>query len=79
MNKNATKWNGIQMMLEAVGISPKDAIYFGDDNDDIESLKKCGAGIAVANAIDTVKEAADEIVESNDEDGVAKWIERNLL
>ena len=79
MNKNATKWNGIQMMLEAVGISPKDAIYFGDDNDDIESLKKCGAGIAVANAIDAVKETADEVVENNDEDGVAKWIERNLL
>jgi hydroxymethylpyrimidine pyrophosphatase-like HAD family hydrolase len=33
----------------------------------------------VANAIDAAKEAADVVVESNDEDGVAKWIERNLL
>lgn len=79
MNKKATKWNGIQMMLEAMGISSEDAVYFGDDNDDIESLKKCGVGVAVANAIDVVKEAADEIVENNDEDGVAKWIARNLL
>jgi len=76
MNKKATKWNGIQMMLEAVGISPEDAVYFGDDNDDIESLKACGVGVAVANAIDAVKEAADEITESNDEDGVARWLER---
>ena len=79
MNKNATKWNGIQMMLEACGIEAENAVYFGDDNDDMEPLKKCGTGVAVANAIDAVKEAADEVVESNDEDGVAKWIERNLL
>lgn len=79
MNKKATKWNGIQMMLEACDITPEQAVYFGDDNDDIESLKYCGTGVAVANAIDVVKEAADVVVEGNDEDGVAKWIERNLL
>lgn len=79
MNKNATKWNGIQMMLEACKIAPESAVYFGDDNDDIESLKNCGIGVAVANAIDAVKKVADEVVERNDEDGVAKWIERNLL
>jgi len=45
MNKKATKWNGIQLMLEAVGISPTDAVYFGDDNDDIESLRNCGVGV----------------------------------
>jgi len=79
MNKKATKWNGIQMMLETCGIAPENTVYFGDDNDDIEPLKSCGTGVAVANAIDAVKEAADVVVESNDEDGVAKWIERNLL
>ena len=79
MNKKATKWNGIQMMLETCGIAPENTVYFGDDNDDIEPLKNCGTGVAVANAIDVVKEAADVVVESNDEDGVAKWIERNLL
>jgi len=79
MNKKATKWNGIQLMLEAVGISPTDAVYFGDDNDDIESLRNCGVGVAVANAIEAVKVVADVVVESNDEDGVAKWIEREIL
>ena len=66
-------------MLDACGISTEDAVYFGDDNDDVESLKQCGTGVAVANAINVVKEAADVVVESNDEDGVAKWIERSLL
>ena len=79
MNKKATKWNGVQMMLSACGIESEHAVYFGDDNDDIEPLKQCGTGVAVANAIEAVKEAADVIVESNDEDGVAKWIERELL
>ena len=79
MNKKATKWNGIQLMLEAVGISVTDAVYFGDDNDDIESLKNCGIGVAVANAIDAVKAVADVVVESNDEDGVAQYIEREIL
>ena len=78
MSKKATKWNGIQRMLEAVGISPEDAVYFGDDNDDVEPLQNCGVGVAVANAIDAVKAVADEITETNDEDGVAKWIERTI-
>jgi len=79
MSKEATKWNGIRTMLEATGISASDAVYFGDDNDDIEPLKMCGTGVAVANAIEAVKEAADVVTECNDEDGVAKWIERNVL
>lgn len=79
MSTAATKWNGIKAMLEAVGVNRSDAIYFGDDNDDIEPIKKCGAGVAVSNAVDEVLEAADHITESNDMDGVARYIEKNLL
>lgn len=79
MSRQATKWNGIKAMFEATGIPAADAVYFGDDNDDIEPLKMCGTGVAVANAIQAVKEAADVVTESNDEDGVAKWIERNIM
>ena len=35
--------------------------------------------MAVANAIEAVKEAADVVTESNDEDGVARWIEREII
>lgn len=55
MSRQATKWNGIRTMLEAAGISAADAVYFGDDNDDIEAIKMCGKGVAVANAIEVVK------------------------
>ncbi|MCQ2590901.1 MAG: HAD hydrolase family protein [Treponema sp.] len=42
---NAAHENGVKAMFEAFGIDPKDAVYFGDDNDDIESLKWCGKGV----------------------------------
>ena len=79
MDKSATKWNGVKAMLEINNISASEAIYFGDDYDDIESIKKCGIGVAVSNGINDVKSIADYITDSNDEDGVAKFIERLIL
>ncbi len=79
MSREATKWNGVRQMLTCFGISPHDAVYFGDDNDDIEPIRNCGMGVAVANAIPAVLEAADRIVDSNDSDGVARFIETNIL
>jgi len=79
MSTASTKWNGIKTMLEAVGVKQSEAVYFGDDNDDIESIKNCGMGVAVSNAIDEVLNVADFITESNDMDGVAKYIEKNVL
>ena len=54
-------------------------ISFGDDFNDIGMLKLCGKGIAVSNAILEIKKIADEITLSNNEDGVAKYLEKNLL
>lgn len=39
-------------------------------------LKLCGIGVAMGNAIDNVKEAADVVIGSNDEDGIAKYLEQ---
>ena len=79
MSKEATKWNGIKQMLSYYGVSPSEAVYFGDDNDDIEPIKNCGLGVAVSNAIPSVLDAADHITESNDQDGVAKCLEKIIL
>ena len=79
MSNEATKWNGIKHMLSHFGISPSDAVYFGDDNDDIEPIKNCGLGVAVSNAIPSVLDVADRIIGGNDTDGVAKFIEENLM
>lgn len=79
MSNEATKWNGIKQMLSHFGVSPSAAVYFGDDNDDIEPIKNCGLGVAVSNAIPSVLDVADRVIDSNDMDGVAKFIEENLL
>lgn len=79
MNKSATKWNGIQAMLDICNCSPNETAYFGDDYDDIEPIKMCGIGIAVSNGIDEVKAVADYVAESNDADGVARFIDQMIL
>ena len=76
MSRSATKWNGVRNMLDAFGIDPARALFFGDDNDDIEPIRRCGCGVAVRNALEDVRAAADEVTESNDEDGVARFLDR---
>ena len=61
-------------MLDAFGIDPEQAVYFGDDNDDIDPIRNCGCGVAVSNALDCVREIADHVTGSNDEDGVAAYL-----
>ena len=78
MSKSATKWLGVQKMLEAYQIDAAKAVYFGDDNDDVEPIRHCGCGVAMSNALDHVKAAADYITESNDEDGVARFLAKQI-
>ena len=79
MSKSATKWSGVKAMLDICNISATETAYFGDDHDDVEPIRMCGIGVAVSNAIDEVKAVADHITESNDDDGVAKFIDRFIL
>lgn len=79
MSAKASKWNGIKYMLSYYNVSPKQAVFFGDDNDDIESIENCGLGVAVSNAIPTAISAADRVTSSNDRDGVAHFIAENIL
>jgi len=77
-HKDATKYNGIAAIAKHLNMDTENIAAFGDDFSDIEMLKNCGIGVAMANAIDEAKEAADYICDSNDNDGVAKWLEENL-
>ena len=79
MNKEARKRNAVRLLTEQFGVLMSEVAAFGDDYNDIEMLRECGAGIAVVNAIEEVKAAADYICDANDRDGVAKWLEGNVL
>ncbi|MBR2672755.1 MAG: HAD family phosphatase [Oscillospiraceae bacterium] len=77
--KDATKENAILWLCGHLGMDKKDMIAFGDDLIDIGMLKLCGTGVAMENALPEVKEAADIIIGSNDNDGIADYIEEYLL
>lgn len=77
--KEATKENGIKTLGKYFSIDLENIISFGDDFNDIGMLKICGKGIAMENAITQVKEAAKEITLSNNNNGVAFWLEKNII
>lgn len=73
------KIQAIHALSEKLGISLADIVSFGDDLNDREMLQISGTGVAVSNAIQEVKDIADDVTLSNDEDGVADWIEKHIL
>lgn len=77
--KNAGKIQAISELIKILNISLDEIVSFGDDINDIEMLKICGIGVAVDNAVAEVKATANCVTLSNDNDGVAYWIEKNLL
>jgi len=79
MHRDVTKQTAVRALADHYGIGMEEVAAFGDDYNDIGMLRACGAGIAVENALDEVKAAADFICPNNDEDGVAKWIEAHVL
>lgn len=78
MNPLANKEHATQLLCERWGMDVANAVSFGDDLIDINMLKLTGTGVAVANANPEVLKIADEVCPSNDEDGVARWLERNF-
>lgn len=78
-NQNALKWNAIKAVSDFYNISTNMFVAFGDDKNDLEMIKKCGIGVAVENALDEVKNVAKYICEDNNNDGVAKWLEKYIL
>jgi len=79
MHKEATKAKALSAAAKFLGINPPEIAAFGDDLNDIDMLAFAGIGIAMGNAVDKLKAIADDTTLSNDEDGVAHWLERNLL
>lgn len=77
--ETAGKVQAIKELAKILNISLSDIVAFGDDKNDMEMLQICGTGVAVANAISDVKVIADCVTLSNDEDGVAEWLAKNVL
>ena len=66
----STKGSAAQVLLQHYGLSADQAVAFGDSDVDADLLQYCGLGVAMGNAPRQVKEAADYVTASNDEEGV---------
>ena len=77
-SKRADKSIAVAEIAAHFDIKMSDVVAFGDDINDLEMLRVCGVGVAMDNAVAAIKETADCICESNDEDGVSKWISKNV-
>lgn len=77
--KTATKEHALQEACIACGIREEEITAFGDDYADIGMLTLCGKGIAMGNAVEEVKEKADLVIGSNEEDGIAAYLKQAFL
>lgn len=77
--KTATKGNALLALGRQLGIEKEQIMACGDSGNDREMLEQVGFGVAMGNAAEDVKEAADYITKSNEEDGVAYVIEQFAL
>jgi Cof subfamily protein (haloacid dehalogenase superfamily) len=75
---SAHKAATVERLLLERGIDPAEVVAFGDMPNDLELIRWAGWGVAVANAHPVLREAADEVTASNDDDGVALVVERLL-
>lgn len=73
------KGAGLARLLAELGIDPQHVLAAGDGENDADMLRLAGIGVAMGNAMQAAKDAADVVVASNDEDGVAEAIERYVL
>lgn len=71
MNKSASKGNALHDLCQKLNISRDDVMAIGDQGNDLTMIDYAGTSVAMGNAIDEVKEHADQVTLTNAEDGVA--------
>lgn len=74
-----SKARALAFLGERYGIGAERMISVGDNFNDLDMIEYAGLGVAMGNAPDTVRRAADLVAPDNDADGVAHVIETRLL
>jgi Cof subfamily protein (haloacid dehalogenase superfamily) len=77
-NEKASKGEALLWLSSYLKLSKDQVMACGDSENDLSMLKSAGLGVAMGNASDEIKLIADYISSSNDEDGVAKAIEKYI-
>ena len=74
-----SKAHALQALLDEWKMTSQQVMAFGDSENDLGMIQLAGIGVAMANGMEEVKQAADLLAESNEEDGVAKIIEQLIV
>ncbi len=76
VNASVSKWSAIQQMMARWEIQPEEVLAIGDQENDLSMLTGAGVGVAMGNAPEHVKAAANYVTGSIDQDGAAQAIEK---
>lgn len=79
LHRSVSKAKAIEHLSSLWNISKDKIVCFGDDLNDLEMFEFCGTAVAVENALDRVKSKATGLTRSNNDNGVAYWIQQHLL
>ena len=73
---NVDKWNAIEFLAEKMGINQDEIMAIGDNINDKEMIEKAGLGVVMAQSTPVVVNVANEVTASNNDDGVAKILQK---
>ncbi len=76
MRRGVSKAVGLKAIADYYGITMEEIVFMGDHNNDVEALREAGLGIAMGNATEAAKEAADWMTVDHDSDGVKDALDR---
>lgn len=79
MDSEVSKGKGLEYLCNRLNIASNQVIAIGDNENDISMIEYAGLGVAMGNGVEKTKSVADLIGKTNDEDGVAKIIEKYIL
>lgn len=77
--KNVDKWYAIEFLINKLGIQKDEVIAIGDNMNDKKMIEEAGIGVTMKGSAPTVAEVADFITEDNNNEGVAKAIEKYVV
>lgn len=76
---SSSKGNAVAHLAKSLNLSPEEVMCIGDSENDLSMINFAGIGVAMGNGLDLLKNAADYITDTNNNDGVAKAIENFVL
>ncbi|CDQ38974.1 MULTISPECIES: Cof-type HAD-IIB family hydrolase [Virgibacillus] len=77
--KGVSKARALHTVCSKLGVTMEEMMAVGDSLNDMKMIQEAGIGVAMGNAQDAIKQAADFVTDTNNQDGVAKVIERFVL